>query len=169
MVLKLIVIIFLFLNLSACEVDDLIMYSIAKNERHPKKPIGYPYLISFNNAKDKEKLGKNIQEFFIDNRTIDCLNSKFCIEILDTLIANGIKNLDCGAYQINYLFWKMPIENYFDIKKSYDKACLIVSSHNQKFWSWENIAKYHSQTPKYNFSYKQKLLENITAHIPKGS
>ena len=31
-----------------CPVEYSVMNAIAKNERHPKREVGYPYIISFN-------------------------------------------------------------------------------------------------------------------------
>jgi len=169
--MKIILLVFLFLNtfLNAttndkCLIDDTIMFAIAENERSKHRPIGYPYLISFNNNENIEKLGKTLASYLIDSRTIDCKSKTLCVKILNTLIENNITNLDLGAYQINYIFYKIPFEDYFDIRKSYLKACNIVYNHNKKEASWENVAKYHSGTPKYNKNYKEKLLKNIAKY-----
>lgn len=157
------ILLFSFGHLSAkeCKVDDRIMFAIATIERHPKTPIGYPFLISLNSSKDQKKAIKNktLKNFFLDKRTIDCDNKETCVKILSILEDNGIKNLDLGGFQLNYLYWDMKNnQDYFNIKKSYKKACAIVMSHNKNKWTWENIAKYHSKTKKYNESYKKNLL-----------
>ena len=157
-----------FINYSyifACNVDDRIMFSIAEIEKHKDRVVGYPYLISFNSRKDIDKLNIDIKKYFIDSRTIDCQNVDTCKYILSILILNNIKNLDCGAFQINYKFWKIPNTDYFDIKKSYAKACSIVESHNKLKWSWNNIANYHSGTPHLNRKYKSLLLSSIQRNI----
>lgn len=148
-----------------CKVDDRIMFSIAEVEKHAKRDVGYPYLISLNNTKDKEKLSEDFTPYFLDNRTIDCENYENCILIAKTLIENGVTNLDNGAFQINYNYWKMPLGNYFDIKKSYLKACSIIESHNTKEWTLRNIANYHSGTPSLNKKYRAKLLAKINKNI----
>jgi len=152
-------------NQFACEVDDRIMYSIAEIEKHQKRIVGYPYLISFNDKQDLSKLNDSIKSFFIDNRTIDCLNIQVCNKLLNLFIMNGIKNLDCGAFQLNYMYWKLPIGEYFDIKKSYLKACSIIENNNKLKWSWSNIANYHSSTPKINKKYQALLLASIKKNI----
>lgn len=150
-----------------CTVDDRIMYSIASVERHKKTPIGYPYLISLNSKSDQKRVAKDkeLKKFFLDKRTIDCQDTETCIAILDRLESNNIVNVDLGAFQLNYKYWKIPKSSYFDIKKSYSKACSIVMSHNQNEWTWENIAKYHSKTKKYNNIYKSTLLAIVEKNI----
>jgi len=157
------ILLFSFGHLSAeeCAVDDRIMFAIATIEKHPKTPVGYPYLISLNSSKDQRKARTNkaLEKFFLDKRTIDCNNKETCVEILSILEENGIKNLDLGGFQINYLYWGMESnQDYFNVRKSYEKACIIVTSHNKNKWTWENIAKYHSKTKKYNEAYKKNLL-----------
>jgi len=146
-----------------CVVDDRIMYAIAEIEGHRDTPVGYPYLISINSKKDKLK-AKRIKElapYFLDSRTIDCQGESQCTSLLSILNSNGIFNLDLGSFQINELYWKMDKRDYFNIKKSYHKACEIVMSHNKMKWSWENIAKYHSKTKSHNLKYKKYLLAKI--------
>lgn len=147
-----------------CKVDDRIMYGIACIEKHNKRPVGYPYLISLNNKSDQKKAKENkvLKPLFLDTRTIDCKDAKQCVKIYNLLHKIGIKNLDNGGFQINNLFWTMnETEDYFDVKKSYIKACEIVQSYNIKEWSWENIAKYHSKTENLNKKYKKILLSAV--------
>lgn len=150
-----------------CNIDDRIMYSIASVERHKKTPIGYPYLISINKKKDQYKALQDtkINSYFLDSRTIDCENQEKCISILNRLTSLNIINIDCGCFQINYKFWSIKKKDYFDIKKSYDKACDIIMSHNKRNWTWENIAKYHSKTKKHNDRYKKNLLVAVKRNL----
>ncbi|WP_294961485.1 hypothetical protein [Sulfurimonas sp.] len=165
------VVIALIICLSAqsdeCKVDDNIMYGIATIEKNKHTPVGYPFLISLNSAKDQKSIRANdeLSYLFLDVRTIDCVNQKNCVSVLKSLKAKGIKNLDLGAFQICQLFWEMPEADYFDIKKSYLKACSIVMSHNKKKWSWKNIAKYHSKTKKHNNRYKKELLAAVKKNL----
>lgn len=168
-----VIIFFLFLfstslfSSEQCKVDDLIMYNIASIEAHKDFPTGYPYIISLNNKKDYNQLKEDnlVKEMFLDKRTIHCLNQKVCVLTLKYLIAKNIKNVDCGAFQLNYKFWKIPKKDYFDVRKSYDKACEIVMFYNKKEWTWENIAKYHSKTKVYNTRYKNILLAKLERAI----
>ena len=149
----------LFANNSKCDVDSSILKIIAEAERHHKKEIGYQYLISFNNKKDaklaKTQIGKNV---FLDSRTIDCKNKQLCKKITNFLIEQKITNLDLGAFQINYKFHKMKIEDYFLFKKSYLKACAYISKLIRNHgYNWRTIAMYHSATPKYNYRYLKKI------------
>ncbi len=146
-----------------CSVDDRIMFAIATVERHNKTPVGYPYLISLNLSIDQKTAAKmtETQGYFLDRRTMDCRSQNECVSILTALEKKSIINLDLGAFQTNYMFWKLKKKNYFDLEKSYDKACDIVMSHNKKGWTWENIAKYHSKTKKLNKKYSKNVLDAI--------
>ena len=149
---------------NTCKVDDLIMYNIASIEAHKDLPVGYPYVISINNKIDSRKLQKDpiLKDLFIDTRTINCLDQKTCTLALKYLIAQNINNIDCGAFQLNYKYWKMSnMQDYFNLFKSYQKACEIVMYHNKDEWSWENIAKYHSKTKYYNEKYRDNLLSRL--------
>ena len=153
--------------LAKCKVDDRIMYSIAEIEKHPLMPIGYPYLISLNSKKDYDKLNNNEKNLMLDKRTIDCNDLNTCSKILEELIKKNIKNVDCGAFQINYRYWKRDFGDYFKLRKSYEIACDIIHKKNVNKWSWVNIAKYHSATPKYNEKYKKRLIASIKRNINK--
>lgn len=148
---------------SSCSVDNRIMYAIAKMEGHPKKNVGYPYLISFNIKSEASLIKQNhkFKKFFLDRRSIDCKNKETCVNILKFLTQNKIKNIDLGAFSLNYKFFKMNYNNYFDIEKSYHKSCSIIEFHNKKEWSWDNIAKYHSKTPHLKEKYKNKLISIV--------
>ena len=160
MKIKYLIILLLFtnnINAVQCSIDKRIMYSIAQVEKHNKRVIGYQYLISFNNKNDAY-MAKNIYPFlFLDDRTIDCENETQCSDILYNLQTYGIDNLDCGTFQINTKFWNMPYENYFNLEKSYKKACSIVEFYTKKELNWKNIAKYHSGTKKHNEKYQELL------------
>jgi hypothetical protein len=154
-------------GMSTCSVDDRIMFAIASIEKHPTLPVGYPFIISINSRTDQQK-ARNIlmlKKYFLDKRTLDCQSSRMCTKILHELKKRKIINLDCGAYQINYKFWNMEDGDYFNLKKSYYKACEIVMKYNKNKWSWKNIAKFHSKTVKYNNSYKKKLISTIERNM----
>jgi hypothetical protein len=148
-----------FANNSKCNVDSSLLKIIAEVEKHNQKEVGYEYLISFNNKRDakftKNKIGKKI---FLDKRTIDCKNKQLCKKITNFLIKQKITNLDLGAFQINYKYHKMEIEDYFSFKKSYLKACGLLSKLIKNYgYSWRTIARYHSATPEYNYKYLKKI------------
>lgn len=151
----------------SCKVDDRIMYAIAKVESHKSTPVGYPYLISINTRRDQIKARKDasLKKYFLDRRTLDCNTQTECIAVLKKLQSHEITNLDCGAFQINRQYWSLKDEDYFDVKKSYLKACEIVMSYNKSKWTWENIAKYHSKTKKYNDRYKKYLITTIERNM----
>lgn len=149
-----------------CEVDYSLMHAIAKNERSIKREVGYPFLISFNNKKDV-KTSNNVK--ILDNaeklnsRSFDCYSKKNCSMILGELIENQIVNIDLGAFQLNYRYWKkgMKNEDFFDIEQSYIKACSILSNLIDRHgYSWDTIARYHSSTDKHKNKYLKSLITN---------
>lgn len=143
-----------------CRVDYAVMYLLANNERHMKRDIGFPYLISFNNDKDKEKAKKILNLNWLDNRTVDCINLDNCKKNLRSINELNIKNLDLGAFQINQRYFDYEnLDDYFILKKSYNKACSIIYTHYQetKKWNWGTIARYHSKTKDYNRNYATQL------------
>lgn len=154
-----------------CNLKHELMFSIAAVERHMQRDIGYPYLISFNNKEDFLKLKKILDSyeykyktFKNDKRTIDCLSEEGCSAIVNTLIDNGIVNMDMGAFQICYRWNKFPIRNYFDLSQNYADACKLISHHIAVDGNtWESIGNYHSKTKKLNRLYvnlvQRKLLE----------
>ena len=145
-----------------CQIDNKIMLAILLTETTNYKTYKYPYIISLNRKIDK-KILKNtqIKKFFISSRTIDCQNKKTCKTVVKILWDLGIKNLDLGAFQINSKFHKHPIENYFDLGKSYKIACNYVSKNIKKYgYTWYAIAGYHSFTPKENAYYQNALKRN---------
>jgi len=143
-----------------CLIDYSVLYAVASCERHIKRDVGYPYLISFNNKSDVNKAKKNLTLNWMDNRTVDCKSRDNCKKKLKTLNDLNINNLDLGGYQIcQRSFNYKDYDEYFTLKKSYQNACGIIYSHYKetKKWSWQTIARYHSKTPKLNRSYSECL------------
>jgi len=150
-------IIFLFRITAAYtyEVPPALLFSIAKAE---SKNVFYPYIISINSKKDikrLEKIGINLKE----GRIIDCYNKKTCIKAVKLLIRAGITNIDLGVFQINYKYHKLPLGDYFDIKKSAEYASRFIYKLAKKFnkWNWKILAMYHSATPYLNKEYIKKV------------
>ena len=147
-----------------CPVEYSLMYAIAMNERHPKKEIGYPFIISFN-GKLPATLEKVLIEYGLiklDDRSFDCKNLRKCIVATTYLIDKGFKNLDLGAYQINYKYHKFELLSYFSLKESYKKACSILVDNIAKYgYSLKAIAGYHSFTKKHNLKYAKKILKGL--------
>lgn len=151
-----------------CKVDYRILYGIAKTESHPKREVGYPYLISFNNKGESKilKKTKGLNFIFLDNRTIDCKNTSSCIAILNFLEKKKITNLDLGAFQINYRWHKLDKESYFSVKDSLDFACShLMTLGEERGWGWEAIASYHSKTPKHNERYRKVVIKHVMEMI----
>jgi len=154
------------LLLAECKVDYSVMYSIANCEKHGKREVGYPYLISFNSKKEAKKAKQVLKLNWLDSRSVDCLSLNKCKENLESLEKLGIKNLDLGAYQINkYWFDYKDYDEYFVLVKSYENACTKVYQNykDTKVWSWETIARYHSKTPKFNKKYASCLQKKYSS------
>jgi hypothetical protein len=150
-----------------CPFDYGLLRLIATAERHAKRDIGYPYLISFNNPEDSGQITPDIYNYIkLDNRTIDCLNYENCIHIANTLLEKQIYNIDFGGFQLNYRFNKIETNLFFEIEGSYRRACNnLVTLVNNYGYSWETIAKYHSFTKKHNIKYQVLLKNLITKEI----
>ena len=115
-----------------CPIDYSVMYVLAGNEKHITKDIGYPYLISFNNTKDAEKARDKLALNWLDGRTVDCTDLTICKSNLKEINSLMVTNLDLGAFQINQDCFNFEnTDQYFVLKKSYEKACNIVYSHYQ--------------------------------------
>lgn len=146
----------------SCSISKDIFYSILMNEGL-KKRVGYEYIISFNNISDVKILKKTgIKNLFINNRTLDCKNEKLCSYILSELTKANIKNLDLGAFQINYKLHKLnSLSDYFDIDKSYIFACKYIETCVKQYGNnYKAYACYHSRTPKHNEKYQKNLKIN---------
>ncbi|PAF53838.1 hypothetical protein BKH42_03660 [Helicobacter sp. 13S00482-2] len=144
-----------------CEVGYKVLYTIASVERHPKRDIGYPYLISFNKTSQMIYLSKikpKPKYKILDSRTIDCMDLRNCVFIYRELKKRAIKNLDLGAFQINPIYHKYKDMDYFALKNSLLIACSIVTNLKNKYgWSWKSLAKYHSHKKENNLKYQYYL------------
>lgn len=151
---------------SDCTIPYSIMYSIANNERHPNRDVGYPYLISANNSSLK-KCTKNLYpSLMIDSRTLDCKNTNKCVKTLSELMASCGDNYDVGAYQINTHYHRLNNESYFTLSESYAYSCSYIESIvSKKGWSWDSIATYHTSTVSLRNEYKKKILNFFEKEI----
>ncbi|RDU55068.1 hypothetical protein CQA49_00885 [Helicobacter sp. MIT 00-7814] len=141
-----------------CQIHDDVLFGIATIEGHPKRDLGYPYIISFNKKSDIYKLTEDDRWFSIDSRTIDCLDTDRCLAVYSEIRDLGIKDIDLGAFQINPRFWQYNPEEYFDFEKSKQRACEILTKIKDRHgWSWESIAKYHSKKKENNLAYQKRL------------
>lgn len=150
-----------FLFAKECEIGYKVLYTIAQAERHPKKEVGYPYLISFNKTQQiaiLKKLKPELKYKVLDKRSVDCLNTHNCVLIFKELQKHSINNVDLGAFQINPIYHKYPAEQYFTLKSSLLIACQIVTDLKNKYgWSWESLARYHSYKKNNNYKYQGYL------------
>jgi hypothetical protein len=145
----------------ACYMEDALLDAIGAMEGHPAKELRYPYIVSFNSTKDA-KLAKDAGlEGWLDNRTVDCGGQEACVSLVEALIKSDIKNLDLGAYQINYVYHKYPLEEYFS-EAAETRVCeILLALYETGGWSWETIARYHSSVPKRNEFYKTRLAKKF--------
>lgn len=145
-----------------CSIRDTVVLAVLEAESHPKKGIGYQYLISFNDKREAKLVKDHLPNFFIDNRTIDCQNMETCTLLTKKLFEAGFKNLDIGAFQINSYFHKRDnIEDYFNYEKSYKAACGYLEKMVDKHgYNWFAIASYNSQTLSNNVVYQRRLINN---------
>jgi len=147
--------------MSECTIDYKMMYSIADNERHRQKEVGYPYLISFNNQPDRFKLKPKHQAYMLDTRTLDCKSQQLCAEIATYLInKQKVTNMDMGAFQICYRFHskKLAVANFFSLKESFVYAKEFAQNLvNKNGCSWQALARYHSATKNLNSKYARNL------------
>ena len=143
-----------------CKISYKMMWSVAHNERHPKRDVGYPFLISFNKKAQRFNLTKEHQQMMLDDRTLDCKNQKLCTFIASYLIQKGVNNIDMGPFQICYYYHgkKMPLESFFSLNDSYLFASTWIKSLvKQHGCTWQALARYHSGTKKLNTSYARRL------------
>ena len=148
-----------------CGLSYDLMEIIATIERHHERAIGYPYLISFNESIDYKNILRGYEFISIDSRTLDCKNRNTCVKILNFLDFKGIKNLDLGAFQVNYVYHKFDKNEYFILENSYQRACTYLESLIQKHgYSWQTIARYHSSTPYFNLKYQEEIAKVIFAN-----
>jgi hypothetical protein len=142
----------------SCYIDDSLLEAINAIEGHPAKEPRYAYIISFNNAKDASLAREAGLGGWLDKRTVDCGSKEVCAELTETLTANGIKNLDLGAYQINYIYHKFGYDEYFDNAKAEYRVCeILLALYESKGWSWQTLGLYHSSNPKRNEFYRTLL------------
>ncbi|MHC3995775.1 hypothetical protein ACXWTF_13195 [Thiomicrolovo sp. ZZH C-3] len=147
-----------------------LIYSIAAVERHTERPIGYPFLISFNAKKSKtEAVRRKYEELFVDNRTMDCRNKELCVQVATEVIAAGDEYVDLGALQICYHYHTLPMEDYFELSKSFEFA-MEFTKRNIKLhgWTWGAVAHYNSSDPQRNEIYATHLEEAYNRYAASG-
>lgn len=137
-------------------VDPLIVYAIAMVESPfaRKGSLGTPYFFRVNSPVILR--GGKLKR--IGERVYYCYSKKNCSEIVSYLVKRGIKNLDLGTFQINYLYqWRKTlnrISDAFDQVEAFKIACKIVKEGLEKGgYTPYGVALYHSSTPFYNRRY----------------
>lgn len=143
-------------------IPDSIPEAILMNECLIEKGVCNPYFIALNRGKDitlAKKLGYKIYK----KRLILCDNEKQCVKSSKRLIANGIKSIDLGAYQMNYYYNPdRDLHVYFRDGQAEKKVKKIIAKLiNAHGYSWETLGRYHSGTKHKNEAYYKKLYANI--------
>lgn len=155
-------------SVNTCKIDKKILYAILMNEGLSNNK-GYEYIISFNNNSDARRVKRtSLKQFFINSRVLDCKNQILCEVILLKLHEAKIKNVDLGAFQINYKYHTLPKKDYFRLEPSYKYACNFIENNIKKYgYNWYAIASYHSATPYYNYKYQKNLKKNYKKIMQK--
>jgi hypothetical protein len=150
----------LFLYAEECQITYKMLWSIAHNERHLKRDVGYPYLISFNKKKQRFNLKPKHLKMMLDNRTLDCKNQKQCTQIASYLIKKGVTNMDLGGFQICYYWFgkDVPLKGFFSLNDSYKFASRRTKTLTKRYGcTWQALARYHSGTKSLNTKYARRL------------
>jgi hypothetical protein len=151
-----------------CVIEEPLLEAINAIEGHPSKEPRYPYIISFNRKQDSRLAKDAGLQGWLDNRTIDCGDQQTCAELTGILVDAGIRNLDLGAYQINYIYHKYSFDEYFDNTKAEVRVCeILFDLYKKRGWSWEVLGRYHSSVPKRNEFYRTKLADKY-AEVIRG-
>lgn len=147
-----------------CTVAYEVMYQIALNEHHPKRKVGYPFIIAFNKGM---KVIAPEGTILLDSRTIDCKNQDLCVSTTRFLVENNITNLDLGAFQINYKQHpQQNLDKYFDLNWSYAYACSYIEKLTARFgWSWKTLGMYHNMKDEFNKPYVEKIQKRVYAKM----
>jgi len=122
-----------------------------------KRP--YPYLIRVNGS-FRVRVPKAVAREISPN-VFDCRQESICRALALALITRGVKNLDLGYYQINYLHApangidrKELLEKAFNLKEEGKLACRILADRLKRYgYNANAVATYHSLTPERNYAY----------------
>lgn len=143
-----------------CRVPYEVMYAIGSAERSLQRQVGYPYLIAANGGGTTRCATRLAGPLFIDRRTIDCGEREACSALAEALVSECGENFDLGAFQLNYRWHRFAFDEYFELAKSYRRACGFVEELAARHgWSWDTVAMYHSSTPKHKEPYRKKIVQ----------
>ena len=138
-------------------VPPEVVEAIAEIESYKKNGRIYPYVIRINSP--YRILG--LKEVAPD--VYDCKNEVLCKLVVRKLVRSGVKNVDLGAFQINYYYYKGSkerlIENAFNYYKEYRLACEIMAKLFKKYGkTLYAVGRYHSTKRDRMYRYVKKFV-----------
>jgi len=136
-----------------------------------------PYFIRINRKLDLLTAKKN--NIKMSGYILRCQNPKRCSNYLTKLLSLGIKNMDVGPFQINYMYfndkWKKAKDftGYFKENVAEFRARQILVGLIRTYgYSWRTLGRYHHYDPKNqkrNIIYYTSLYKYIEkAKLKKG-
>jgi len=155
---------------SDCLVPEPILDAIMSVERSMDRRVGYPYIIRINRKKDIRKAHRILKNYNYvvtkrDEAVIDCKNTRNCARITRQLVENKIRNIDMGAYGLNYVYregWNYNLRVFYVNKRASLVTCKYLHELNNEFgWSWRTIGNYHNRHKRRNDLYVKKLKEYV--------
>ena len=120
-----------------------------------------PFVVRVNTSKVVKVRAKGIKQ--VARNVFVCSSKELCTALAYLLIRKGFKNLDLGAFQLNYYHQKKRDRNFtpfdaFDVRKAYRIVCTLVASNFKVEGRTANaVALYHSARPRENYRYARKF------------
>lgn len=165
-----------FVTLHAVKIPQIVLDAIEYTECEKSNGLCYPYVIRINGfdalRKAKEigyeanrgklyRVVANKRELISASLRFETIDES--VDAVETLVKNGVTNMDLGSYQINYKWFKSDDFNiYFSDDSAREYAANILSDLIHKHgYSWETLGRYHSATPQLNQYYYKKLHKYI--------
>ena len=155
---------------SDCLVPNPVLESIMSVERSLDREIGYPFIIRINRKKEIKKAHRVLKGMYYtvtkrDKAVIDCKSTNNCAKITKKLVSSKIKNIDLGAFGLNYYWregWRYNPRTFFINNKASLITCKYLHELNNEFgWSWRTIGNYHNRHKKRNDLYVKRLKRYI--------
>jgi len=147
------------------QFDKIVLDAILSNECLKIGGKYYPYFIRINGHDNFARAKKflSLQNITWKRKVLICKEKEQCVYIAKGLIKYGIKNIDIGPYQINYIYHPLKrISRYFSFKESKKICNRIIQKLGKKYgYGWETLGKYHSFKKEKNRNYYMKLYAYI--------
>lgn len=147
------------------DIPDVVLDAIMDAECLKDKGIYNPHFIRINTQKDILTIKNN--NIKISGPYIRCENPDKCSDMVKTLVALEIDNIDMGPFQINYMYqnerWsnEEDYQKYFVLSHAEDRAREILQSLIRSYgYSWRTIGRYHhfsSKNKERNRNYYRKV------------